>query len=36
LVIARKDGKRTLVDVASLRAYFASLPFKEDHAPLFP
>jgi hypothetical protein len=27
-VIARKDGGRTLVDVASLRAHYASLPKK--------
>jgi excisionase family DNA binding protein len=26
LVTARKDGPRTLVDVASLRSYYASLP----------
>jgi excisionase family DNA binding protein len=25
---ARKDGSRTLVDVASLQAYYASLPVK--------
>jgi len=31
---ARKDGPRTLVDGASLRAYYASLPKKTDHAPL--
>ena len=30
-VAARKDGKRTLVDVASLKAYYASLPLKADH-----
>jgi excisionase family DNA binding protein len=33
-VEARKDGTRTLVDVASLRAYYAALPTKTDHAPL--
>jgi hypothetical protein len=33
-VIARKDGARTLVDVASLRSYYARLPIKDDHAPL--
>ena len=33
-IAARKDGKRTLVDVASLKAYYASLPLKADHAPL--
>ena len=27
-VAARKDGKRTLVDVASLKAYYESLPLK--------
>ena len=31
---ARKDGTRTLVDVASLRAYYASLPLKTDLAPI--
>ena len=31
---ARKDGPRTLVDVASLKAYYASLPKKTDHAPI--
>ncbi len=31
---ARKDGPRTLVDVASLKAYYAGLPKKADHAPL--
>jgi hypothetical protein len=33
-VAARKDGARTLVDVASLKSYYASLPLKSDHAPL--
>jgi len=33
-IAARKDGKRTLVDVASLKAYYASLPLKADHTPL--
>jgi len=33
-VIARKDGSRTLVDVASLRSYYENLPIKDDHAPL--
>src|ERR1700676_5092959 len=28
-IAARKDGKRTLVDVASLKAYYASLPLKK-------
>ena len=31
---ARKNGTRTLVDVASLKMYYASLPLKTDHAPL--
>ena len=31
---ARKAGPRTLVDVASLKAYYASLPKKTDHAPI--
>ena len=31
---ARKNGTRTLVDVASLKTYYASLPLKIDHAPL--
>ena len=31
---ARKNGTRTLVDVASLKMYYASLPLKIDHAPL--
>jgi hypothetical protein len=31
---ARKDGPRTLVDVASLKAYYARLPKKTDHAPI--
>ena len=29
---ARKAGPRTLVDVASLKAYYESLPKKTDHA----
>jgi excisionase family DNA binding protein len=33
-VEARKAGPRTLVDVASLKAYYASLPQKTDHAPI--
>ena len=33
-VAARKDGSRTLVDVASLKTYYAALPLKTDHAPL--
>lgn len=31
---ARKDGPRTLVDVASLKAHCAALPLKPDHAPI--
>lgn len=31
---ARKDGPRTLIDVASLKAYYAKLPKKADHAPV--
>ena len=31
---ARKYGTRTLVDVASLKTYYASLPLKTDHGPL--
>ena len=33
-VEARKHGSRTLVDVASMKAYYASLPKKTDHAPI--
>jgi excisionase family DNA binding protein len=33
-IVARKDGTRTLVDVASLREYYASLPTKTGLAPL--
>ena len=33
-IAARKEGLRTLVDVASLKAYYESLPLKTDHAPL--
>jgi excisionase family DNA binding protein len=33
-IAARKAGPRTLVDVASLKAYYQSLPLKTDHAPL--
>jgi excisionase family DNA binding protein len=33
-IIARKDGTRTLVDVASMKAYYESLPLKTDHPPL--
>jgi excisionase family DNA binding protein len=31
---ARKDGGRTLVDVVSLKAYYASLPKVDGPAPL--
>ncbi len=31
---ARKAGPRTLVDVASLKAYYESLPKKTDHLPI--
>jgi len=31
---ARKHGPRTLVDVASLKAHYLSLPKKTDHAPI--
>jgi excisionase family DNA binding protein len=33
-IAARKHGARTLVDVGSLNAYYASLPEKADHAPI--
>jgi hypothetical protein len=33
-IAARKDGPRTLVDVASLKAYYEGLPLKTDHAPI--
>jgi hypothetical protein len=33
-IVARKAGLRTLVDVASLKAYYESLPLKTDHAPI--
>ena len=33
-IAARKQGPRTLVDVASLKAYYASLPKKTDHLPI--
>jgi hypothetical protein len=32
---ARKSGPRTLVDVASLKAYYASLPAITKPAPLY-
>jgi excisionase family DNA binding protein len=28
-IVARKDGTRTLVDVESLKAYYANLPVKQ-------
>jgi len=31
---ARKAGPRTLVDVASLKAYYESRPKKTDHLPI--
>jgi hypothetical protein len=33
-IAARKDGVRTLVDVASLKAYYEALPRKTDHTPI--
>ncbi len=33
-IVARKLGKRTLVDVESVKAFYAGLPMKADHAPL--
>lgn len=33
-IAARKDGPRTLVDVASIKAYYEALPLKSDHAPI--
>jgi hypothetical protein len=29
MVVARKEGTRTLVDVESLKSYYASLPMKQ-------
>jgi excisionase family DNA binding protein len=34
-ITAKKDGARTLVDVASIRAYYAALPDKDGPEPLF-
>jgi excisionase family DNA binding protein len=31
-ITVRKAGLRTLVDVASLKAYYTALPLKTDHA----
>ena len=33
-LVARKHGKRTLVDVESVNAFYAGLPVKADHAPI--
>ncbi len=33
-LVARKHGTRTLVDVESVKAFYAALPLKTDHAPL--
>jgi hypothetical protein len=33
-IAARKDRPRTLVDVASINAYYEALPLKTDHAPI--
>jgi len=33
-IAARKDGTRTLVDVASLKSHYEALPLKTDHTPL--
>jgi excisionase family DNA binding protein len=33
-LVARKHGKRTLVDYESVKAFYAGLPEKIDHAPL--
>jgi excisionase family DNA binding protein len=33
-IAARKSGPRTLVDVASLKAHYDSLPRKTDHPPI--
>jgi excisionase family DNA binding protein len=33
-VVARKDGPRTLVVVASLKAYYETLLLKTDHGPI--
>jgi excisionase family DNA binding protein len=34
-VIARRHGRRTLVETASLREFLASLPRKTEREPLF-
>jgi excisionase family DNA binding protein len=33
-LIARKHGKRTLVDVESVKAFYASLPIKQTSSPI--
>jgi excisionase family DNA binding protein len=33
-LVARKVGKRTLVDVESVKAFYAGLPIKADSTPL--
>ena len=33
-LVARKHGKRTLVDAESVKAFYAGLPVKADHAPI--
>lgn len=33
-LIARKHGKRTLVDVESVKAFYASLPIKATGSPI--
>jgi excisionase family DNA binding protein len=35
-LIARRHGRRTLVETASLREFLASLPRKIERDPLFP
>ena len=33
-IVARRHGKRAIVDAASLKAYYTSLPIWEEHYPL--
>jgi len=33
-LVARKCGKRTLIDYESVKAFYESLPLKTDHAPI--
>jgi excisionase family DNA binding protein len=33
-ITARKHGKRTLVDVESVKAFYSGLPLKATHMPL--